>query len=277
MENGQREVAAPGSNLAWNRHGFFNIGDPKWLAAKQGVRERVADHLEKYMSRSQRTQCCMTMPGAEWKFEKTFAERFGWSPFWLGVEADAGVVEYGVRHMPGRPGVRRHTSRIHTPEGDFSGYETPGEARLVHADLRSLVRACRAFADVRRDPEWIGHWRKARLLLWNWSMFWFDGFATLTTAIEDLASIDRCLNAWVDVVPFAITLFCGHDTGTVSKLIAAARGDAAESRATVLAEFLDQKKYRTCDITAVERYGTMAVVMGLLRSRSPRNAPDITE
>jgi hypothetical protein len=270
--------ALDGRQTSWDAHVFY-ASEKQAESEKIRSRERVMDFLAAHAdpSRPLQRHRCMTLPGAEWRFESAFEARMGRAPHWVGLERDAGVVEYGVRHMPSphaiaKSGRSRWRFDLETPEGVISGYHAPYVADLVHSDLRSLIRARHSLCNA--GGEWKGPWRTARERLFDWTMMWVDSFSPLTALVEDLARVDRCFHAEVRAAPFAVTMFIGHDFGPVASLIELAPGDAAEKRAAVLGEFLNRGKFSSCVVDDVHRYGTVAVVMGQLVRRRDLSAEE---
>lgn len=262
IEESRREVFGR-RGQRWDRHAFYGLSEPEIVAAKARSRRTAGEHLTNYKaSLDVQVHRCMTLPGARWTFERAFSGEFGWSPIWIGLEASPSVVEYSVRYMPSR---FRREFFCTTPRGEFRGYNSgPSNHRaasLVNADLRSLVSTCSELGDVEPDER-----ARDRVLrqLCRWTMFWLDGFSTLTTVLQDLAGVEACFHPWVTVVPFAVTVFVGHEPpGPINNLIKLAPGDAAESRAAVLAEVLCAG--RDVEIAGVERYGHMALITGEIR------------
>lgn len=197
------------------------------------------------------------LPGAEWTFEKMLEAEFRGAEFAC-LEREWGILEYGMRHMPGK---RHHTRLFQTGAGAISGAQS-SNAIVMGVDFSDFVfygsrKAGGGRSNKESTRQWCNLWKRNTAV-------WIDGQSTVGSPMT--AAISRIGN-YCDMhtlkVPFAYTFMLGRDApGTL------------DDRVDILNRFLCSGRYRSfelCDSWGYEGHGgcAMAMMMGLLVKKEP--------
>lgn len=237
---------------------------------KQPSRERVLNHIVKYHQSASPIKF-LGMPGLRWKFEWMLLEKFKRAVF-IGVEKERAIFEKSLGYMPGK--AVRKSSKIDkflnldgaTTEWktEFSlALEPETRARHLCVDL-SLLMDMYEFANEKNQQK---HLRRRYAHI---TAFWLDGFSNLSTTIPILQKLPSILSGkYGDIIPFAITVFIGHDTKeTVAAMNAICpSGSAIERRALLTRAVLSTRS--NCEIDDFWTYENMGVICGRIVIKTP--------
>lgn len=208
---------------------------------KQAQREAVLAHLLKYSSPLFRFQL-LAFPGPEWTFEKmVLAERP--DAYLRCLEREWGILEYGVRHMPGE---RKRREVYQFPVGAMHGFSSV-TAKIVHIDFLDMSRGSARKLSTVDQRTYYSQWKRN-------SAVWLDGQSPVGGLLTgSLSRVGHFCEKNVAVVPFAYTFLIGRDeAGTF------------EQRVNALCGVLNGSRFRTFEPTDAFQYHGEASSMGTL-------------
>lgn len=232
----------------------FNRGNDEF---KQPQRERVLEFLYRNHPRRARSVKFFGFPGAEWRFEKMLHDKFTIPSRFIGIERSWQVLEYGIRHMPGR-------QRIYT------------EWPMKHGKIRGFASESALIVNFRAEQFWglTRTWKAnkdefARLFK-RWTCAWIDCWYPVRDEFrESLRRIGGSFSMDFGECPIAVSFPIGRD-----ECPAGEGEETLESRVRVIDEEMNKSHFRTfypVDSFQYKRPGramAFGTVLGLMRQRS---------